>query len=92
MIIVNRYFEQKFFKIETDYLMSEVDHNFFAEPVYMIVTFARKHFHSRTQVAVSNFSCNTTTGVLFVNFCLSFPVIYLKRKILYWKILCFISN
>ena len=33
IIIVNRFFEQKFFLTETDYLMSEVECNFFAEPL-----------------------------------------------------------
>ena len=72
------------FLTETDYLMSEVECNFFAEP--LLCTWWL-HFQENIFVlgpkSVSIFSCNTTTGFSFGNF---------VRNIFYWRILCFISN
>ena len=58
------------FLIETDYLMSEVECNFFAE---LLLCTWWLHFQEKIFVlgpkSVSIFSSNTTTGFSFVNFC-----------------------
>ena len=83
IIIVNRFFEQKFFN--RNRLLNirggvQLLRRVFT--LYMMVTFPRKHFVLGPK-SVGIFSCNTTTGFSFVNF---------VRKIFYWYILCFISN